>query len=116
METMTRKEELVSIYWDFYKEVYNFRPRHIDFDRCTEADLELMLNSLNEQAQIVFAQREEDEKNAVAAFENLVNMSIAAGAEDRATSLRWIMDASDCKGDWEYLAWQKGLPYRYFKT
>jgi hypothetical protein len=113
--TMTRKEELASIYWDFYKEVYSVRPRHINFEACTEAELEGMLDRLNEQAQVVFAEREEAEKNAVAAFENLVSMTIAAGADDRETALRWIMEGSEYNGDWDYFAWGHGLPYGYFR-
>jgi hypothetical protein len=113
---MTRKEELESMYWDFYKEVYNVRPRWVDFTNCTEADIEAMLDSLNVQAQGVWAQREEDEKNAKAKFESLVDMTIAAGAKTRAAALRWIMEGSACSGDWEYLAWNHGLSYGYFKN
>lgn len=113
--TMTRKEELVNIYWDFYKEVHNFRPRHIDFEACTEADLEEMLDRLNEQAQVVFAEREAAEKDAVCKFNTLVDMTIASGAKTREDALRWIMEASGCDGDWDYFAWQNGLPYAYFK-
>ena len=29
METMTRREELESIFWDMYKDAYGFRPRGI---------------------------------------------------------------------------------------
>jgi hypothetical protein len=36
------------------------------------------------------------------------------GAGDRATALRWIMEASSANGDWEYLCWDLGLPYHYF--
>ena len=113
--TMTRKEELVSIYWDFYKEVNNVRPRWVNFDACTEADLEVMLRDLDEQAKVVFAQRAEDEKNAVAAFENLISMTIASGAKTREDALRWIMEGSTCGGDWEFLCYEHGLPYGYFK-
>ena len=38
-----------------------------------------------------------------------------AGAGDRETALRWIMDASDCDGDWEFLCFHHHLPYGYFK-
>jgi hypothetical protein len=37
------------------------------------------------------------------------------GAKDRATALRWIMDASQAGGDWEYFCFLNGLPYGYFR-
>ena len=115
METMTRKEELVSIYWDFYKEVHNVRPRHINFDACSEEDLTKMLDTLSIVSQELFAHREAEEKAAVSKFEALVSTTIAAGANDRETAMRWIMDGSDCDGDWDYYAWQNGIPYGYFR-
>lgn len=110
------RKKYVAEYWDFYKEVYNVRPRWVNFEGCSEADLVEMLDRLNEQAQAVFAQREEDELDAVVSFENMVAMTIAAGAEDRATALRWIMDGSTCNGDWEFMCYEHGLPYGYFKV
>lgn len=118
METieMTRKEELAAIYWDFYKEVYNVRPRWIDFDACTEADLEQMLDSLDAQAKVEFARQAAAEQAAVDAFEKTVTQAIALGARDRETALRWLMEGSACNGDWDFLAWEHGLPYHYFRT
>jgi hypothetical protein len=37
------------------------------------------------------------------------------GARNRETALKWIMDASNANGDWEYLCHELGLPYSYFK-
>ena len=36
METMTRQEELHSIYWDLYKDAHGIRPRGIDTSNWTE--------------------------------------------------------------------------------
>ena len=37
METMTRREELESIFWDMYKDAYGFRPRGISTHLWDEA-------------------------------------------------------------------------------
>lgn len=115
METMTRKEELASIYWDFYKEVYGVRPRWIDFEACSEEELVQMLDHLDAAAKVEFARQEEAEKAAVVKFEKLVADTMAAGAVRRETALRWIMEGSTCNGDWDFLCWEHGLPYGYFR-
>ena len=77
--------------------------------------LEGAINDLLEYSKIVFAQQAEDEANAIVRFEQLVSDTIAMGARNRETALRWVMDGSDAGGDWEYLCFQYGLPYGYFK-
>ena len=47
METMTRREELESIYWDMYKDAHGIRPRHIRLDLCSEAEMEADLDRLH---------------------------------------------------------------------
>ena len=114
METMTRREELQSIYWDMYKDAYGFRPRHIRLDLCTEAEMEADLDRL--QAIIIDndAQRKIAEHEACHAFEMRVQSVMACGAKDRAMALRWIHEAEGTNGDDEFLCWTLGLPYRYF--
>ena len=114
METMTRREELESIYWDMYKDAHGFRPRHIRLDLCTEAEMEADLDRL--QAIIIDndAQRKIAEHEAAHAFEMRVQSVLACGAQDRAMALRWIHEAEGTTGDDEFLCWTLGLPYRYF--
>ena len=61
------------------------------------------------------ADREVREAEAVVKFEQHVTNTICMGAKDRTTALRWIMDASNANGDWEYLCYELGLPYHYFR-
>ena len=116
METMTRREELESIYWDMYKDAHGFRPRHIRLDLCTEAEMEADLDRL--QAIIIDndAQRKIAEHEACHAFEMRVQSVMACGAKDREMALRWIHEAEGTNGDDEFLCWTLGLPYRYFSV
>jgi len=114
METMTRMEELQSIYWDLYKDAHGIRPRGIDTSSWSEADFNKEFENLNLIAELSCRQRQADEQDAAQKFEQHVTNTICMGAGDRETALRWIMDASNANGDWEYLCYDLGLPYRYF--
>ncbi|NBR24648.1 MAG: hypothetical protein EBU08_12940 [Micrococcales bacterium] len=111
--TMTRTEELQSIYWDMYKDAHGIRPRHVDTTHWTEemfvAEFEaLELTIRQEELQRAFA-----EGKAIERFEARVDDLMATGAQDRATAIRWIMDAEGADGDTEYADYLLGLPYGY---
>lgn len=114
-EEMTVLEQMQCQFWDMYKDAYGVRPRGIDTTSWTEADFEAefqMLGKVIEQEDIA---RKEAEAEATAKFEQHVTNTICMGAKDRATALRWIMDASQAGDDWEYFCFLNGLPYGYFK-
>jgi len=114
-EEMTVLEQMQCQFWDMYKDAYGVRPRGIDTTSWTEADFEAefqMLGKVIEQEDIA---RKEAEAEATAKFEQHVTNTMCMGAKDRATALRWIMDASQADGDWEYFCFLNGLPYGYFK-
>ena len=114
METMTRREELESIYWDMYKDAHGFRPRHIRLDLCTEAEMEADLDRLQAIIQDNEHQRVAAEEKAAHAFEMRILSILACGAKDREMALRWIHEAEGSNGDDEFLCYLVGLPYRYF--
>jgi hypothetical protein len=114
-EEMSVLEQMQCQFWDMYKDAYGVRPRGIDTTSWTEADFEAefqMLGKVIEQEDIA---RKEAEAEATAKFEQHVTNTICMGARDRATALRWIMDASQADGDWEYFCFLNGLPYGYFR-
>jgi hypothetical protein len=113
-DELTVLEQLQCQYWDMYKDAFGCRPRGIDTSKWTEEDFRTEFDQLGDIINIESARREEAEKEAVTKFEIAVTAIIGCGAGDRATALRWIMDASDCDGDWEYFCYCNGLPYRYF--
>lgn len=111
----SRKDELTSIFWDMYKDVHGFRPHHIDCSAMTEAQLEAELNELDAQGKIVFEEERQAEERAKVRAEQRIADTIACGAQDRATALRWIHDAERTNGDDEFLCYTLGVPYGYFK-
>ena len=114
-EQMSDLEQAQSIFWDMYKDAHGVRPRGIDTSTWTLEDFQAEFARLQ-----VVIEREEDqrqvaESEAIEKFEQHVTNTIGMGARDRETALRWIMDASTANGDWEYLCFDLGLPYQYFR-
>jgi hypothetical protein len=114
-EQMSDLEQAQCIYWDMYKDAHGVRPRGIDTSTWTMQDFQLEFASLQEVIVREEAQHRVAEKEAVDKFEQHVTNTICMGARDRETALRWIMDASNANGDWEYLCYDLGLPYQYFR-
>lgn len=114
-EDMSDVEQLHSIWWDSYKDAYGFRPRGQDVGHWTADDFRQELDSLSTVIDRAEKQRLEEEALAVKEFEKRVHQTIDSGAKNRETALRWIMEADDCRGDWEYLCYRNGLPYGFFR-
>ena len=110
---MTRTEELQCIYWDMYKDAHGFRPRHVDTTHWTEemfvAEFEALELAIRQEELL----RAFNEGQAIERFEVRMANLMATGAQDRATAIRWIMDAEGADGDTEYADYLLGLPYGY---
>jgi hypothetical protein len=114
-EQMSDLEQAQCQYWDMYKDAYGVRPRGVDTSMWTLADFDAefqLLGAIIKQEDIA---RNAAETEAIEKFEKHVTDTICMGARDRETALRWIMDASNANGDWEYLCYDLGLPYHYFR-
>jgi hypothetical protein len=114
-EQMSDLEQAQSIFWDMYKDAYGVRPRGVDTSTWTLADFDAEFQLLGEIIKQEDIARKAAETEAIAKFEQHVTNTICMGARDRETALRWIMDASNANGDWEYLCYDLGLPYQYFR-
>jgi hypothetical protein len=114
-EEISPLEQAQCIHWDMYKDAYGVRPRGIDTSAWTLEDFEAEFKILGEVIEREEIARKEAEAEATAKFEQHVTNTICMGAKDRATALRWIMDASQAGGDWEYFCFLNGLPYGYFR-
>ena len=112
----SEKDELGSIYWDFYKEVHGCRPRWVNHDEATVEWYRAELESLQREADAQWEEQQVQEAKAIAQFEVTVAELIASGAGDRATAIRWLHEANDTNYDTEYLCYQLGLPYNYLRN
>ena len=114
-EEMSELEQAQCTYWDMYKDAYGVRPRFIDTTKWTVEDFEAEFVSLATAIEQAETQRKAEQAESIAKFEQHVMNTICMGARNRETALNWIMDASNANGDWEYLCYDLGLPYGYFK-
>jgi hypothetical protein len=115
-DELTHKEQLECIVWDAYKDVYNFRPRHMNLQAMTEQQLEDELEKLQTMMKLMEAQAAEQQQQAISEFEKRVQNTIDTGAKNRETAIRWIRVAedADCQ-DMDFLCYRLGLPFGYFK-
>lgn len=114
-DEMSELEQAQCIYGDMHKDAYGFRPRGVDTSTWTLEDFKREFEVLDQVIMAEEEQRQDAEAFAVKNFEQHVTNTICMGARDRETALRWIMDASQADGDWEYFCFLNGLPYGYFQ-
>jgi hypothetical protein len=113
MTAYTFDSNLVS---DLHKDAFGFRPSDgfwAEWRDGSDEQRQALWDRLIERLDSALEQEEIMYRENVREFELMVSKSIAAGAADRETALRWIMQASDCGGDWERLEYQQGVPFGY---
>lgn len=109
-------EEAQGTYSDFYKELHGFRPRFSSDEQWNSLEwLNEQIDALHAYAPIVLAEEEEMSKQAIERFEALVATTIASGAKDRVTAMRWLRDSDDpyVVNDDNYFEYTHNLPYGY---
>jgi len=111
---LTPLEQAHCIYSDMHKDAYGFRPRN-DVSAWTLEDFEQEFEDLGRIINADMEREEAEQEKAVNDFEDRVRDTIATGAGDRETAIRWIDTAEDAGGDREYLCFLLNLPYGYFK-
>ena len=114
-EELTLLEQMQCQFWDMYKDAHGVRPRGIDTSSWTEEDFRKEFQYLGKVIDANFEEEQRMQAIAIEKFEKHVTNTICMGARDRETALRWIMDASQADGDWEYFCFLEGLPYGYFR-
>lgn len=105
---------------DLYKDANGFRPRYHEFyweettaDRKQEI-WDATLEDLDDEMKRI----EQMHKDAVVAFEALIEQTIAMGAIDKINALGWLRSAEDddyMKFDDGYFEYTYHLPYGYLK-
>lgn len=90
-----RKDELVQILWDLFKDVHGIRPRGMDYDRWSLTDLEFEVAMLQRSLEDDLRHEREEQDRAI-------NACMDCGAPDIATAMRWLEQAYGDMG-WEYV-------------
>ena len=109
--TFTYDETIVS---DLYKDARGTRPGEgfwNYWNLSTATEKQEMWDGLLKELDASMAREEEEKRLAIAAFEQSIQNTMMAGAKDRKTAIRWIVDALDVDGDYSYACYKLGLPY-----
>lgn len=111
---MSRKDQLATMHYDFYKDVHGVRPRWMNYDDMTEEELEAQLDQLGRESDIQAKEEAEREAIAMDDVEHVILNLMMSGARDRIMAVRWLHEANDTNGDADYLCFKLGVPYGYF--
>lgn len=110
----------VDIVSDLHKDAYGFRPGEYfwnQWDLMDDVGRQITWDNLIADLKAETAREELAEKRAIVEFNELIAKTLAIGAKDQETAIRWIMEGSEnANGDWEYLCYEYGLPYGFFKS
>lgn len=114
-KTYTFCEDTIS---DLFKDVYGMRPGVGFWERwaeATEDEKQAEWDWLCDALERVIEEDKKQREQNIVRFGQRIQEVIDSGAGDRETALRWIMEADECNGDWEFLCFCNGLPYGFFK-
>ena len=105
------RQSLISYISDAHKDAYGFRPRGYNYAEWSIADLEAEADRLSEAVTRAIEAEKVEQNRAVEAFEQAVQNTIAMGADNRATALRWLTDAETFYSHQcvESFVWSQGI-------
>jgi len=111
---MSHRDDLINYISDAHKDAYGFRPRHINFDVMSIADLEREADELSDAVGRAIDAENARIVGAEAEFEMLIFNTKSLGAKCRKTAIRWIASAFN-DPDAGYICYMMGIGYGYQK-
>ena len=111
-EQNMNRDDLIGYIWDAYKDVNGVRPRWIDFDAMSDAELSEYADRIEQQVVESIDADKKREQEAAVKFEALVAHLISIGANNRETAIRWLLDEVGVGGK-DALRWEYGLNWQY---
>lgn len=109
--------ELETYIYEGHKDAFGTKGRHYDFKNMTLAELEKEADYISNAVKNTMREEAEAEKQRITEFEAQIKHTIAAGAGDRETAIRWIVDAEGLtdEKDLGYICYSMNLPYSFEK-
>ncbi len=109
--TEVTREDIISMLSDMSKDAYGFRMR-TDYSAYTMEQLEEEVAFLQVQVDASIEADKQNEAAAVLRFEAYISEMMKDHGVDRATAIRWDMEAENAD-DSDFYCYLKGLPYSY---
>lgn len=102
---------------DLHKDARGYRPTEQfwrNWAAFTDDQKQAEWDYLLSQLEVTIKEDEAREKAFIAKFEAAVANAISTGAQDRATAIKWLMDAEEwADGDINHFEWINGIPFGY---
>jgi len=103
------------LFSDLHKDAYGYRPRYHRFydDATTDAERQEFWDMTLRDLDIAIKEEEERKASAIASFEKAIAESMAMCNCDRATAIRYQIEAGGWEYEWDagYICYHLGLPY-----
>jgi len=106
---------LVSEVFEITREVYGYKPNWGALNAMSDDELEAELESLTRSAELEREAEAKQQARNVEKFEQRVQETIAMGAGNRETAIKWIMEAEDVERGYDELRYVLDLPDDYFQ-
>ena len=105
--------ELETYIYEGHKDAFGTKGRHYDFKNMTMEELKAEADYISNAVKNTMEEEAQAEKQRVEQFEAQVKHTIAAGAGNRKTAIRWIIDGEGLtdEKDMSYICYSLGLPY-----
>ena len=114
MLTAAERNEMLQTISDLSKEAYGYRVR-LDYATMSDAELRDTWDGFIRAADAAFEQEKVQAARAKTIWEEDIQQLIKVGAGDRATAIRWDMEAMDAKNgdqlDAGYYCYLRGIGY-----
>lgn len=105
----------INLFSDLHKDAYGMRPNGSYFEwltTATDAEKQKEWDKMCTAMSAREAERQQIEQVALCRFNKLVANTIADGAGDRETAIKWLMDAMPhAHGDVGFFEYTHGIPY-----
>ena len=107
------RDNLATYIYEGHKDAFGVKGRHYDFEAMStdelRAEADYISRSVKEQMEL----EANMEAEAKARYESSVREYLSMGAGDRATAIRWLLQAEglDKEYDGGYICYSLGLPY-----
>lgn len=116
-DNISERDKDWSMFSDFYKAVFGFRPRGHEFINASDERRKELWAELNEDNKRVEAEEAEAEKRCIANFEAEIVQNFERGALDREQAIDWLLQSRDMDRDGlydgRYNCYLLGLPKSY---
>ena len=107
------RDNLATYIYEGHKDAFGVKGRHYDFEAMSTEELRAEADYISRSVKEQMELEANMEAEAVARFEKAVAEYMQMGAEDRATAIRWLLQAEglDKEYDAGYICYNLGLPY-----